>query len=181
VYTGSTLSGLTQIDQDNGDPNDGCVIPTVSFAAKGGVTYSFAADAPGSVTPFGGTLVATPTAGSVVDDSDPAVSYSGLWGVASSTAFYGGSKHYSTTVGNSALFTFTGTKAAYIASKNTTGGKVAIYIDGVLKTTVNLYSATTQEQSTVYTSPALTSGSHTLKMKLTSGKRINVDAFQVTS
>jgi hypothetical protein len=112
---------------------------------------------------------------------DTAATYRGTWYTQTGSAFYNGSKHYSTTVSNLAKFSFTGTKVAYIASKNTAGGKVAIYIDGVLKTTINMYSATTQEQATVYTSLALPNGAHTLKMKLTSGKRINVDGFQVTT
>jgi hypothetical protein len=70
---------------------------------------------------------------------------------------------------------------SYIANKNTTGGKVAIYIDGVLKTTINLYSATTKEQWTVYASPTLTRGPHTLKMKLTSGKAHQRRVVKVTS
>jgi len=97
-----------------------------------------------------------------------------------SSAFYGGSKHYSTTVGNDARFTFTGTKVGYIATKNSTGGQVAIFIDGVKKTTVSLNSSSTTEQAAIWTSGNLTRARHTLTLKLVSGKRINVDAFQVT-
>ena len=79
-----------------------------------------------------------------------------------------------------ARLAFTGTKVAYVATKNTSGGKAAIYIDGNLKTTVNLCSSTTQERATIYTSPTLTRGNHAIKIKMTSGKRVNVDAFKIT-
>ena len=116
VYSGSSLSALTQVAQDTPDDGSGCFMAHVSFAVQAGVTYNIAIDAPYNSTPVGGTLTAEPVSDDWTDDS--AASYSGLWGVVNSTAFYGGSKHYTTTVGNYAKFTFTGTKVAYIATKN---------------------------------------------------------------
>jgi hypothetical protein len=57
------------------------------------------------------------------------------------------------TTGNRATPTFTGTQVKWIASKGPKGGKAAVYIDGVLKTTINLYRATYLDGVTAYTSP----------------------------
>jgi PKD repeat protein len=170
---------VSQLDWSWGDgsyssTNGTSSAATHTYAQPG--TYTITLDAYDTAYNWGGTT-RTVTCGYT---DDTAATYRGTWYTQTGSAFYGGSKHYSTTVGNLARFSFNGTQVLYIASKNTAGGKAAIYIDGVLKTTISLYSATTQEQATVYTSPTLTRGTHTLKMKLTSGKRINVDAFRVT-
>ena len=48
---------------------------------------------------------------SVVDDDNGNISYSGYWGAYSGNSGYDNSEHYSESIGASATFTFTGTRA----------------------------------------------------------------------
>ena len=122
----------------------------------------------------GGSTVTT------VDDGSTRVGYTGTWSKITGTAFVKGTEHVSTTAGSTARLTFTGTKVTYVATKNSAGGSVAVYVDGVLKATKSLLSATTVHKATIYASPLMTAGTHTIKLVVKSG-RVNLDAFKVTS
>jgi hypothetical protein len=121
---------------------------------------------------------------SLVEENAPAVVYTGSWASGSCTHAGCSPNHtekYSTVNGNQAVLTFTGTKVVWKGSKGTQGGKGAVYIDGVYKTTVSEYRSSVASGLAIYTSPLLARGQHTLKIKLTLNKRINIDDFVVTS
>jgi hypothetical protein len=122
----------------------------------------------------------TTTTVTTVDDASASVAYTGTWSRISNTAFLKGTEHVSTAASSTASLTFTGTKVTYLASKTTAAGSVDIYLDGVLKATKSLASTSTVNKATIYASPLLTAGSHTIKLVVKSG-RVNVDAFKVTS
>ncbi len=83
-------------------------------------------------------------------ESGAAMSYSGSWPLANSSAFIGGKAKYSTSTGASATLTFTGNRVAWLSQKGPSSGVARIYIDGKLKATVNLYSPTTINKQVVY-------------------------------
>lgn len=118
--------------------------------------------------------------GSRIQQSSTAVKYSGTWSTGSSTSYSGGSAKYTKSKGASVSYTFTGSSIAWVASKSSVRGSADVYIDGVYKATVSLYSTTTQSQRIVYAFNWLSNGTHTIRIvnRATSGHpRIDVDAF----
>jgi len=103
-------------------------------------------------------------------DDDGALT-TGSWGHdGDGTGAYNGTTSYSVTGNNSVNVKFEGTQIAFRASKSSDSGKAAISVDGGLETIVDLYSATRQGDQLVYTSPVLTSGTHTLKVRVTGAR-----------
>jgi hypothetical protein len=116
----------------------------------------------------------------ITDSTSASITYTGGWSTSTSSAFYGGTDRYSTTTGASATFSFTGSSAAWVAYKSTSRGSAQVYVDGVLKATVSLYSTTSTVKAQVYAFNWATSGAHTIKVVVvgTAGHpRIDVDAF----
>jgi hypothetical protein len=88
-----------------------------------------------------------------------------------STSAYGGSYEFvtHTTTGDnggrpSYSVTFRGTDVLVYATKSSTSGQAAIYIDGIYKTTINLRSTSTLYKVKVYGAPPLSNAQHTLRM-----------------
>jgi hypothetical protein len=128
-----------------------------------------------------GSYVYGPTFTPVVsNDSSSQITYTGTWSTSTSSSYYGGSDRYTSTVGRAATYSFTGTSVAWVAYKSTSRGSAQIYIDGVLKATVSLYSTTTMARAQVYAFNWATSGAHTIRVVVlgTAGHpRVDVDAF----
>jgi hypothetical protein len=59
---------------------------------------------------------------------------------------------------------FYGTGVSWYATKSNRSGKAAVYVDGALKATVDLYASATTYKATAWTSPTLTKGLHTLRI-----------------
>jgi hypothetical protein len=128
---------------------------------------------------YGPTVNATRT-----EQSSTAVKYSGTWTTVSTTASSasGSSLRYTTSKGAYAYFTFTGSSIAWVAPRSTNRGYADVYIDGVLKGSVNLYATSYQAQRIVYAFNWASNGTHTIKVvnRATSGRpRIDIDAFVV--
>jgi hypothetical protein len=116
----------------------------------------------------------------VTDSTYSGIVYTGSWPTGSFTSYYGGTDRYSTTAGNSATSSFNGFSVAWIAYKSTSRGSAQVWIDGVLKATVNLYSTTSTAKAQVYAFNWATSGSHSIRIVVigTAGHpRVDVDAF----
>ncbi|MBP3965575.1 fibronectin type III domain-containing protein [Paenibacillus sp. DLE-14] len=121
------------------------------------------------------------------DDRDSAITYSGSWTLDNWTGDYADTEKYSKTTNDYAQFTFTGNKIQVIGYKQHNLGKVGIYIDGALDSTVDLYTSGTGPQQTVlYEKSGLSSGAHTIKLVVTGTKNaassdyyVVLDAFKV--
>ncbi|MEA2675588.1 MAG: hypothetical protein QOI92_2780 [Chloroflexota bacterium] len=116
----------------------------------------------------------------VTDSTSSYITWTGAWATATSSVYYGGSARNTSTVSRSASFTFTGSSIAWIAYKSTSRGSAQVYVDGVLRATVNLYSTTSTAKAQVYAFNWATSGSHTIRVVVvgTAGHpRVDVDAF----
>ena len=116
--------------------------------------------------------------------------YAGTWGVTtgSSDGRYDGTSHWSNTSGAKATLTFTGTQVDVRTMLSGGGGIVGLSIDGGSETTVDTYSATYQVDHIIWTSPTLSSGTHTLVIRVTgthnsnSGNAwIDLDRIDVTA
>jgi hypothetical protein len=86
----------------------------------------------------------------------------------------------SSTAGDRAKFTFTGTSVAWIATRAVNRGQADVYVDGIYMTRVDLYSATTSAQAVAYTRSWSTSGTHTLEIRVVgtaARPKVDIDAF----
>jgi len=106
------------------------------------------------------------------------VTYSGSWRTASGPSFSAGNVKYSSTAGSSATFKASGRSFAFVTTKASSRGKVKVYVDGSLKTTLKLASASTRYRNLGYVVSFASSGSHTIKLVVVTG-RVDVDAFVV--
>jgi mannan endo-1,4-beta-mannosidase len=116
------------------------------------------------------TPVATPQIFSPGQYNDTDFTYTGNWQVSSGTPKYQGDDHYSNTANDSAVLNFKGTQVKLYGGEASQYGKVAVSIDGGAETTVDLYAATRSDQVAFYTSPTLTNGTHTVKIRVTGTK-----------
>ncbi len=107
----------------------------------------------------------------IVDDLDAAISYVGSWSYStSSMQFYNRSYHTTLTPADYLTYVFTGTRIGIFSSKGPYMGKIDIYIDNVLDSTVDLYSVILLTRFLVYEKVGLSAGSHTIKIVLRSDK-----------
>jgi hypothetical protein len=117
------------------------------------------------------------------DQSDSHFVKSGTWSDYVKPAAWNGSYARSSTAGASVTVTFVGTRLDWIAMKGTSPGKADVYLDGVLKTTIDLASATAVYQQDVWSTHDLPSGTHKVKFVLNStsaaGEFLVIDAVDV--
>ena len=108
--------------------------------------------------------------------------YAGSWSVSSNRAYgdFGNAVEYTTTNGDSASFSFTGTGVQVLSETNADEGTVDVYVDGVKTETVDAYSATRVAQQPVVDISGLSQGAHTVKLVKTGGQYLLVNAFTVT-
>ena len=119
-----------------------------------------------------------------VEQNSSVVTYTGTWYSNTGSFNSGGSAALAVDKGSRATFTFSGTDARWIGYKDAWSGIANVYVDGVLKTQVDTYSASAQAQVVLYTINGLSSGKHTLAVEVSGTKNaaahsswIWVDAF----
>jgi hypothetical protein len=182
---------------------------TVSVAAVNGIatfsnlvintagTYTLAAS-DGSLT--GATSSSFTVSAQTVTTVDDAVQGTGLnqinyngagWSHITGTVIpnaFDGTVSNDSTTNQFATITFTGTQIKFYAGERSNRGIAAVSIDGGTETNVDLYSATDAGDVLVYTSPVLTAGTHTLKIRVTgthdaksSGTIVSIDRFDIIS
>jgi limonene-1,2-epoxide hydrolase len=139
------------------------------------------------------TVTATPTSTAPsaprrVDDTDPAVVFTGSWFTHVNGAESGGSARLSTDTGDAVTFTFTGTAVSWIGLKDAWSGVANVFVDGRSLGSADCYSATDQHQALIFRVQGLAAGSHTMRIEVTGTHDVNsaqswiwVDAFDVTS
>jgi alpha-galactosidase len=125
------------------------------------------------------TLIVNPPPWTLVNDTDSGITYSAGWNYSATRGYgdYQDDVHYTKTNNCYAQYTFTGTGAEYITEINTDEGNVAVYIDGVLQSTVNCNGSSRQTQVVMYSNTGLAYGSHTIKVVMNSGTYMLLDAF----
>lgn len=81
---------------------------------------------------------------------------------------------------------FSGTNISVLATKNSSSGQVEIYLDGTLKQTVDLYSASNLYKQVIYSVTGLTDAPHVVSLVLlassnssSTGTNFNFDSFKV--
>ena len=135
---------------------------------------------------IGGFIVPVLEPVTPVDENSAKITYTGHWSRHTSSGAWNGHVTSSSTAGDSARLAFTGRRVWWIAPMGVGGGKARVFVDGQLKTTVDLGvqpGAFTRRQ-TAYQQSWPTSGAHTLRIVVvgTAGRpRVDIDAFAVSA
>lgn len=121
--------------------------------------------------------VVTNGGANVVNDDDTGISYTGSWQRSWNRGLgdFKDDVHYTQANGDYFEFKFNGTGIDLYTEKDSSQGNVDVYIDGVLKQTVNTYNATRQTQQKVYSASGLSNGVHTLKAVKKTGTYMLLD------
>lgn len=114
------------------------------------------------------------------DDTHAAVTFAGAWQpVPDGTAMLG-ALHTSSSSGASATFAFTGRDVGWVAARGPGRGQARVYVDGVLRATVNLTATSELPRQDVFRVHWATEDSHVLKVVVVGGTgELNVDGFVV--
>jgi hypothetical protein len=106
-----------------------------------------------------------------VEQNEPGVTLSGTWPLNNQQAHSARSAVLDMSANSTATFTFTGTGVRWLGQRDQWAGKAKVYLDGVLKATVDLYADTTLPQSVLWSKTGLANKSHTLKVVVLGTKR----------
>ncbi|PYV01234.1 MAG: hypothetical protein DMG10_18295, partial [Acidobacteria bacterium] len=79
----------------------------------------------------------------------------------------GGSAALAMDGGSKATFAFTGTGVTWKGYRDEWSGIAKVYVDGVLKSTVDTYVSPPEAQTPIYSITGLTQASHTLTIEVT--------------
>jgi GH25 family lysozyme M1 (1,4-beta-N-acetylmuramidase) len=188
TWSGADPSGIAgyalQWQVDGGTWSSRVLTPVTTTWASGGYVFGHtyrqrvqATDGAGNVGSWAYGPVLLPV---LTQQTSSSVTYSGAWSTVKSIYASGGSLKYATSKGASASFTFIGSSIGWLSYLGPNRGKAAVYLDGIYKATVSMYSATYSSRRVVYVGTWATSGSHTIKVVDlgTSGhSRIDLDGF----
>jgi hypothetical protein len=131
------------------------------------------------------TTASTPTR--VEQDSSTVFYSGGTWFPKTYAWASGGTIAMSTDTNARATVTFTGTAVSWIGYQDQWSGNARVYVDGILKATVDTYASVPQAQAVLYAATGLASGAHSLAIEVagthdagSGGNWVWVDAFDVT-
>jgi hypothetical protein len=147
--------------------------PTTAMILTGSATTPPPPPPPPPPTTFNDTAMGTGTG---------QFEYVGSWAYqTTSTYAYMGDNHLNSTGGTYYQFRFNGTRIAAYATKGPSMGIGAYSIDGGPETLVDHYYAFRQDQQLLFTSPVLSSGLHTLKVRVTHTKNAAANSYWVNA
>jgi len=140
-----------------------------SFVRTGtlGRTYCYAVtavDGEGATGSSGEHCAAVP-----YDDRATQFTRSGTLDALSATGAYQGTLMRMNAAGEAMTLPFTGRRVGVLARTTSSSGKMRVWVDGALATTVDLYAAQTADRVYVYTA-SLSPASHTLRLAWDGGK-----------
>jgi bacillopeptidase F len=130
-----------------------------------------------------GSLIPVPPRPTRYQQDNSNLFYLGKWTQTSASQASGGTHKYIAANG-SVTVSFDGTYLAWIGKRSSVYGKANVYVDGVSKGTVDLYSASTT-YGKVWETGTLSSGRHTVTIawarntSSTTAVNVSVDAFDV--
>ncbi|MFE3852092.1 RICIN domain-containing protein [Streptomyces griseorubiginosus] len=106
-----------------------------------------------------------------VDDRAAGVTYSGTWSNWNDTKDMNGTEKFTSTAGNYAEFSFTGSGVRYLGMTQPNMGKVDVYLDGTLaQAGIDAYAPTVTKQVPLFEKTDLAAGPHTLRVVCTGTK-----------
>jgi hypothetical protein len=119
---------------------------------------------------------------SSTQENDVALELDGQWQTVQHAKAFGGQRATSTTAGDTASFSFSGSDVAWVAQLGPNRGEADVYIDGVYFDTLDLRRSRTTRRRLVFTARWADPGEHTIEIvnRGTFGRpTIDVDAFAV--
>jgi hypothetical protein len=155
-----------------------------TFNAAPGATYTFKVHATDALVRASGDLESSPVTVARLQQDDGSIAYQGVWTTPSVATASGGRVALTTKVNATATLSTTARAISWVASKGPSFGQAKVYVDGVLKTTVNLYATTAAAKALAYTIDFGSAGAHTLKIVAVGTPYhpgVAVDAFVVTT
>lgn len=114
--------------------------------------------------------VTTPFNDTVIGSGSNQFEFSGAWESGPASDAYQQDNHYTNDSSAYYQFKFDGVQAKLYAEKNNAIGIYAVSVDGGPETLIDGYASTRQDQQLLYTSPVLSNGTHTLKVRNTGTK-----------
>ncbi|MEV6845831.1 hypothetical protein [Actinoplanes sp. NPDC051411] len=132
-------------------------------------------------TPSGTISVGAPANGNRLNDTEPAITYSGFSYAANrGLGDYLDDIRYATANGSTATLAFTGTTVQVFGEQYTDQGNIGVRIDGGTQQTVNTVPADGQRHTNVavFSAAGLAAGSHTIVVTKLSGQYATLDGFQ---
>jgi hypothetical protein len=187
TWSAADAAGVASYDVDVRDGRDGdwqawrtaATSTSATYSGQKGHTYYFRARATSRAGAVGAYCAVRKTSVPSDDAAGSSCVYSGGWTKTSVSSAFGRSVHRARASGKTVTITFTGTKVVLIATKGPKQGSARVYLDGVAKATVRTYAATTAYHKAVYTATFTTDGTHKIKVRSSSSKRVDVDGFAV--
>lgn len=109
------------------------------------------------------------------------LAWGGSTGTATLGSYSGGSVRYLATAGSWARLTTTARSLSFVTTKGPNRGKVRIYVDGILHTTIDLGAPTYTYRWVAFSKSWSTTATHTIRVVAVGGSpaRVDVDAFGV--
>ena len=129
-----------------------------------GIPYRFRVRARDKAGNIGSWATTTTVRLSSGQETSTAQKYSGAWTQVADAAAWGGGYKRSTTFGAAMTYAFTGRAIAWVGALGPGHGKVRIYVDGVLRTTLDLESGPAASRVILYATDFGGSGSHTIRI-----------------
>lgn len=114
----------------------------------------------------------------LVDDTDPAITYTGDWFSRVRQYAYLGAVMMSVNAGEELTYEFDGAGVDVIVEKGPTAGKISIAIDGGNPYMVDLFEAVQHDYYTVYGVRGLGAGRHTISVR-NAGGEVRLDGLRV--
>jgi hypothetical protein len=116
-----------------------------------------------------------------VNDSDPAITYTGSWSSSSGRNLGDlyNDVHTTTTNGDSVSYTFTGTGIDVLSETNSDEGSFDVYVDGTKTQSLSAAGSSRLAQQVVASVSGLPKGQHTIKLVKTGGTNMILDGFTV--
>ncbi len=115
----------------------------------------------------------------IVDDRSSTIKYSPAWGRTTSGVAIRKTLHGSTRKGSVMSSSFTGRSVSVVAPIGPGRAKIAVYVDGVYKRTVNLRSGAYHPHRIVYTAAFGSVGAHRISLKVVTSGTAQLDALLV--
>lgn len=108
----------------------------------------------------------------IINNNSSSIQYTGSWSAQSNARAYQGDFHCAKNKNDSYTINFTGTRLQAYGLKDRWCGKVAVYVDGVYKKTVDCYKAIQSGNQLLYDTGVLPSGNHTVKLVILRQKNL---------
>jgi bacillolysin len=119
-----------------------------------------------------------------IQDGTAGITQTGTWTRGTNSSFFGGSVRYATAAGARQTYSATVSDFAVVTTRGPNRGRAEVWVDGTLRTTVDLYAPSVQHRQVVYAIDFGAPGAHTIELRATGtrngsskGTRVDLDAF----